>query len=86
MRNLPYEVFFFSKPEVEVQFPVVFCGKCLHVMNIKEWLSGFIGSIVPHPNSSHTCDNCGYLWEPSSGIPGDKMIIFENIMFFWEYD
>lgn len=89
MKNLSYEIVFFSKPEIEVQVPVVFCGKCFHSMDIIEWLGGFetdIDNIVPHPNCSHTCNNCGYLWEPSSGTPGDKMIAIENIMFFWEYD
>ena len=68
---------------------MVFCGKCFHIMDIKEWLGGFetnVGNFVPHPNSSHLCNSCGYLWEPNSSSPGDKMIIFENIMFFWEYD
>lgn len=70
----------------EVSIPIVICGKCFHIMDIEEWLLGFdtpVGSCVPHPNRSHCCNHCNYLWEPDSGSPGDKMIIAEGIMFFW---
>lgn len=67
--------------------PIVICGQCFHAIDIQEWLKGFetsVGNCVPHPNSSHRCNHCGYLWEPESGSPGNKMISAEEIMFFWK--
>ncbi len=69
---------------MKYKIPIVICGVCFHSMDIKEWLAGFdteVGNYVPHPNRSHLC-KCGMLWEPSSGIPGDRMSEACGIMFF----
>lgn len=70
-----------------IHIPIVICGKCFNIMDINEWLSGFetdVGNFVPHPNSSHRCDYCGFLWEPKDNVAGDKMISDGDIMFFWD--
>lgn len=51
---------------------IVICGRCFGSIDIEEWWNRF-----PHPNRSHTCNNCGFLWEPiiihqENGLPWGK--------------
>lgn len=64
---------------LKIDVSMVFCGNCLNIIDIEEWCGE-----VPHPNRSHLCHACGKLWEPDSGVWGDKNCVCEDLMFFFE--
>lgn len=54
---------------MEKKKPDLICGGCGYNMKeeIEEWFEAE-GGLIPHPNRTHPCPECGHEWRSSDGL------------------